>query len=106
MKRNEVVNYPIQGTAFHVNLKSIIKIQREIERRKMKTLLIGQIHDSLLADVPENEFDMFVEIATNIMRKEIRKEYEWIIVPIDVEVEATPINGTWYEKKKIEIVAA
>ena len=97
MTWKDVVNYPIQGSAFHCLLWSLIRIQQEIEARGMETLIIGQIHDSILADVPENEMDSYCDLIEEIMLHELKREWKWIIVPLEIEIEASPIDGTWLE---------
>lgn len=96
-KRNFVINCPIQGSAFHCLLESIIRVQKQITKRRMESLLICEIHDSLLAEVPENEVDDYVEMATGIMSQEIPNDWDWIITPLPVEVETSATS--WYDKK-------
>ena len=103
MVKNKVINYAVQGDAFHCLLQAMIWLQRAIEKRKMKTLLIGQIHDSILADVPVEEVDDFLAMSKKIMIKKLTKEWKWIIVPLTVDAEMTPVGGSWYEKKEVEI---
>jgi len=102
MKRNDVINYPVQGSAFHCLLWALIHLNWELKARKMSTVIIGQIHDSIIADVPDSEFDEYVEIAKQIMDEEIRKVWDWIIVPLEVEVERTPVDGDWTQKEVFE----
>ena len=103
MSRNDVINYGIQGSAFHCLLWSLIRLQREIRRRKMKTKIVGQIHDSLLADVPEDELDDWLALAKEVMTEEIRREWGWIIVPLTIEAEVG--RRSWHDKKPVEIGA-
>lgn len=100
MKKNEVINYPIQGSAFHCLLWSFIHLDKMMRRRKMKSVLIGQIHDSILADVLEEEMEEFVELLKEIAVKRITEVWDWIILPLEIEVEASPVNGSWFEKKE------
>lgn len=98
--RNDVINYPVQGSAFHCLLRSLILIQKQLRKRKMKTLIVGQIHDSIVADVPDNELDDYLEIAHHTMTVTVPNEWrEWIIVPLEVEAEVTPLNATWHDKE-------
>lgn len=103
MPRNKVINLPVQGSAFHCLLWSLTQIQRELKKRKMKTVLVGQIHDSLIADVVPSELDDYVALAREVMTKRLLRHWKWIIVPLDIEVEVTPVNGSWFEKKSYEL---
>jgi len=102
MGKNEILNYPIQGPAFHCLLWSLIELHRAIQKRKMKTLLVGQIHDSIVADVPDEELDEYVDLSQEIMVNRLMKTWDWIIVPIEIETEATPVDGSWVTKKAYE----
>jgi DNA polymerase-1 len=101
MKKNEVINFPIQGSAFHCLLWSFINLTKALRKRKMKTKLIGQIHDSIVADVPENEFEEYIDILTEISTKKIREYWDWIILPLEIEIEASDVNESWFNKKVI-----
>ena len=69
----------------------------------MRTLIVGQIHDSIVSDVYHKELKNYLEIAKQVMTIEVRKHWKWINVPLSVEAEVTPINGNWYEKKEMKI---
>jgi DNA polymerase-1 len=103
LHRNDVINYPVQGPAFHCLLWSLIHISKELKLRKMRTKLIGQIHDSILADVPEEEMSDYLLIVYNVMTRAIRRVWSWLIVPLEVEIEASPVEGNWYQKQPISL---
>jgi len=103
MKRNEVINYPVQGVAFHCLLWSLINLQKQLKKYKMKTKIVGQIHDSIVSDVPDKEFKDYLEISNDVMTKQIVKHWPWIITPLEVEAEASPVDGSWFEKKAIKV---
>jgi len=98
MRKNEIINYPVQGSAFHCLLKALIDLQDELIRRGMKSKIVGQIHDSIVADVPDEEIQQFLNLAEWIMTINLRKQWGWIIVPLEAEAEVTPVNGSWFEK--------
>jgi DNA polymerase-1 len=99
LNRKEVINYPVQGTAFHALLWCLIRISYLLKKYKMKTKLIGQIHDDAVSDVPEKELSNYIEIALDVITVQLKKHWPWIITPMQVEIETTPIDGSWYEKK-------
>lgn len=103
MKRNEAINYPIQSTAFHCLLWSLIQLEKSLRMRKMRTKIVGQIHDSIVSDVPINELDDYLVLASSIMTRRIRKGRDWLVVPLEVEAEACGEKETWHQKKKIAI---
>lgn len=100
MSKNQVMNMHIQGPAFHCLLWSLIKLTKEIRCRKMKTKLICQIHDSIIADVPLPELDDYLELAEDVATKKIREAWSWITVPLVVDAEMSTTN--WYEKKPVK----
>ncbi len=103
MARNDVVNYPIQGAAFHCLLWSLIELNKELRRSKMKSLLIGQIHDSIIGDVPDEEVDDFTAMTREIMIDRLMKAWKWITVPLEIEMEMSPVGGSWFEKEGYKI---
>jgi len=103
MRRNEVTNYAIQGSAFHCLLWSLIRIQRELRRNKMRTKIVGQIHDSILADVYIPELDQYLEIVRRVTERDILKDYDWLIVPLSIECEISPIGKSWHDKRSVDI---
>lgn len=99
--RNFVYNAPIQGSGFNCLLWSLTQIVRELERRRMRSLVVGQIYDSCLVDVAPGEFDDVVCLMQDIMTRRVRKAWSWIVVPLEIEAEATETN--WHEKKEIPV---
>ena len=104
--KNDVTNYPIQGSSFHCTLWCINRIQYLLRKRRMKSLLVGQIHDSILGDCPDSEVDDFVQLCHRVMTKELPRAWDWITVPLEVEAEVCPLGGSWHDKKEYKIVAA
>lgn len=102
MKRNEAINYPIQGTSFHIFLWGLIRLNSELKRLKFTSRLIGQIHDSALIDIWPPELENVLALAKQIMTQDVRKAWKWITVPLEFDAELAPVDGTWYDKEKIK----
>jgi len=64
---NEIVNFPIQATSFHILLDACIRVNKELQHKKWKSYLIGQIHDSLFCMVYSPEIFEFKEMVDEIM---------------------------------------
>ena len=69
----------------------------------MKSLIVGQIHDSIVGDVHRKERRNYLEICKQVMTIDVRKHWPWIIVPLSIEAEVAPVGGSWYEKKEVKI---
>jgi DNA polymerase-1 len=105
MKKNDVLNYQIQGSAFHCLLWSLIQLHKWLKKYKMKTVIVGQIHDEVVLDMLESEIEVVLSKCKEIMTVDIVKHWPWIIAPLEVEADFCPPNGTWYDKAGITIPA-
>lgn len=83
------VNAPIQGSAADVVKMAMIKIQKELEKEKLQTKMLLQVHDELVFESPVDE----VEVATNIIKTEMENAIE-TQVPLLVEV---GVGKNWLE---------
>lgn len=104
MSRNACINYPIQGASFHCLLWSLVQLQKWLVANEMKTRIIGQIHDSIVLNFAADELHTVLRKARKVMREDIRKHWEWIVVPMDIEAEVAPIGRPWNEKEVMEII--
>ncbi len=104
MSKNDCINYPVQGAAFHCLLWSLVQADKMIyETDKLDTRIIGQIHDSLILDVHPDELEYVAKRLYEITTVELPKAMPWIIVPLDVDAEICPIDAPWLEKQKFDL---
>lgn len=103
MSRNQVINYPVQGSAFHCLLWSAVRVALRLAKTKgCSTRIVGQIHDSLILDVRPAELDFILKTVFTTMLKSLPAYYKWIEVPLEVEAELAGVDCPWFEKKEIE----
>lgn len=98
---NQVNNIQIQGTAFHIALKTFIELNKYLRKEKFDSVILGEIHDSIILDINPLELPFIIRILNNILEK-IRNEWEWIIVPLKIDYEITDLNGSWDTKKELK----
>ena len=99
LTKNEIVNTPIQGTAFHLLLWACWKLNEISKEEGWKARLIGQIHDSLLIDSPAEETSHVVEVTKRVMTEDILEPHPWIVIPMIADISVTGIDEPWYLKK-------
>ena len=85
------VNSPIQGTAADIIKLAMINIDRRINEENLKSKMLLQVHDELIFDVPEEEFET--------MKALVRDEMENVVklrVPLTVDV---GFGVNWFDIK-------
>lgn len=85
------LNTPIQGTAADIIKIAMLDVYRELEKRKLKTKLILQIHDELILEAPLDEVDEVKEILRSKMENAIELKTKLLV---DLEV-----GDSWYDAK-------
>ncbi len=61
------VNTVLQGTAADIIKVAMVAVQRELERRRLASRLVLQVHDELVLECPEAEVDEVVELVRREM---------------------------------------
>ncbi len=61
------INAPMQGTAADLIKLSMIAVQDWLEKEKLKTLLIMQVHDELVLEVPDAELELVKKMLPKLM---------------------------------------
>lgn len=82
-------NAPIQGTAADIIKIAMIHIQKELETRNLKSKLIIQVHDELLVEAKEEEFEEVKEILVRNMQEVAKMK-----VPLKVDANW---GKTWFD---------
>lgn len=75
------INAPMQGTAADLIKKAMIAVQAWIEHNHLKTLLVLQVHDELVLEVPHEELEMVKEALPKLMQNVAQ-----LAVPLIAEV--------------------
>jgi DNA polymerase I-like protein with 3'-5' exonuclease and polymerase domains len=105
MKKKEVCNYPIQGSAFHCLLWCFNRVDQIAREEKWDTKLIGQVHDSMLLDIHPAELEHVYWTIKRVVEEELLAHWRWITVPMEIEFEISDVDTSWADKKDYELAA-
>ena len=61
------INAPMQGTAADLIKMAMVAVQRWLEQEQLKTLMVMQVHDELVFEVPEAEVEHLVAHLPGLM---------------------------------------
>ena len=75
------VNMPIQGTAADIVKLAMVAIDREMQRRGMRSRMILQVHDELIFETPQDELDDLKAMVLELMPAALE-----MAVPLKVEL--------------------
>lgn len=85
------INSPIQGTAADIIKLAMIHIDAEIEKRKLKSKMLLQVHDELIFEIEEEEIDQMKQIVKQGMENVVDLK-----VPLRVHM---GLGVNWYDLK-------
>ena len=91
MGERMALNTPIQGSSADILKKSMIEIQKELDKRNYKSKMLLQVHDELIFNVYKEEKENIEQLVKDIMQNTYK-----LTVPLIVDVE---YGTNWYEAK-------
>ena len=85
----QAINMPIQGTAADMIKLAMIGIHRTLQKKKLASRMILQVHDELVFDIPRTEERAMRELVESEMKKALP-----LSVPIEVDIGS---GSNWLE---------
>jgi DNA polymerase-1 len=87
------VNMPIQGTAADIMKQSMIDVHQALTSEKADALMILQVHDELVFEVPEDDAQRICDLVINVMQSAYK---------LDVPLKANAQFGkNWRDMQKL-----
>jgi DNA polymerase-1 len=83
------INMPIQGTAAEMIKLAMISIHKKMKKESLKAMMILQVHDELIFEVPKEEIDHLKSMVIREMESALP-----LSVPIIVD---WGVGDSWYE---------
>lgn len=84
-------NYPIQGTAFHLLLWCLNKLDKWMVEEKLKSYICLQVHDSIIFVYHPRELEYIKQKMIQVCTIDMLKEFPWINVPMGIDIELCPL---------------
>ncbi len=83
------INMPVQGTSADIIKVAMINLYREMEKQRLKSKMLLQVHDELVFEVPEGELKTMQALASEVMSTALK-----LGVPLKVD---TKTGANWGE---------
>jgi DNA polymerase-1 len=85
------INSPIQGTAADILKIAMIRMNKALKEKNMKTRMLLQVHDELIFECPPEEIEVLEKLVPEIMENAVS-----LSVPLLVD---SHYGNSWYEAK-------
>ena len=85
------INMPVQGTSADIIKVAMINLYREINKRRLRSRMLLQVHDELVFEVPEEELGEMSQLVPELMSTAIE-----LSVPLKVDINT---GKNWGEMK-------
>jgi len=83
------INMPVQGTAADLIKLAMIRVDNDMQKEKLKSRMILQVHDELVFETAPDEGDVLRELVKRDMESAMQLD-----VPLKVDI---GIGGSWFE---------
>jgi DNA polymerase-1 len=85
------INMPVQGTSADIIKVAMINLYHEMEKRKLESKMLLQVHDELVFEVPDGEMELLHKMVADTMESAVT-----LNVPLKVD---TKSGKNWGEMK-------
>jgi DNA polymerase-1 len=91
----QAINFQIQSLGAGLTLLCMNAVSAEFFKAGLRSVLIGQIHDSLIADIHPEELEQALGIMHSVMEVELNRRFPFLLVPLHVDFTYGP---SWLEE--------
>jgi DNA polymerase-1 len=87
------INAPIQGSAADIIRRAMIRMEAALCEAGLSAMMLLQVHDELIFELPEAEIDKTLPVITNVMEG---APFPAIALSVPLQVDARAANN-WEE---------
>ena len=81
------INMPVQGTSADIIKVAMVRLYRELDKCRLRSQLLLQVHDELIFEVPDEELAQMLKVVPQIMATAVE-----FSVPLKVDIKT---GGNW-----------
>ena len=85
--RRTAINTPIQGTAADIIRRAMLRMEAALDEAGLNALMLLQVHDELVFEVPQGEVEATLPFVTRIMEEAAEPAIQ-LTVPLRVDAHA------------------
>jgi len=74
------INMPVQGTSADIIKVAMINLEREMDKQRLKSRMLLQVHDELVLEVPDEEMETVQKLVPQVMSSALQ-----LNVPLKVD---------------------
>lgn len=90
-----------KNTLFHLVCEVMNYMDDVIVKQGLSSDLCLQIHDEVIFSAVPEDFPALSHYLQECVNTYLPDKFDWINVPLTLEPEASPLNGSWYGKTEI-----
>jgi DNA polymerase I - 3''-5'' exonuclease and polymerase domains len=83
------INMPVQGTSADIIKVAMINLNREMDKRRLKSKMLLQVHDELIFEVPQDELKEMRQLVPKLMSTALQ-----LSIPLKVDIKT---GNNWGE---------
>jgi len=94
-----------KNTSFHLLVYTLSQVEKFIKKHKLRSKMVGQIHDSIILDARKDEISFLVN-GINTIVQGLQDKFDWLMVPMEIEVELSKLKedgGSFAEMNEYSI---
>jgi len=92
-----------KNSSFHLLARAMTELHFEMKSLGMRSQITGEIHDSMIASVEDDELETYCKLARKWMTQEVPRYNKWLRVPLACNFAVSPVGGSWAECKEFDI---
>jgi len=80
-------NFKIQNLGAEITMWAMVNVDRELRKRGLRSVVIGQVHDSVLVDTHPAEKKEVIDVMRTVMVDRANALFSFLWIPLKIDIE-------------------